>query len=108
MIPITLSNGNTIEVEDESMMPFLVVRVNSFADVDRWKNIITESTINGAKMGNNTFSDLRLVMVNASLDISNTIRVEFVFEEKPTNEILLDRISELEDAVNFLLMGGNE
>ena len=104
MIPITLSNGETIEVENESSKLDFVIRTDSFSEIDTWKDIITEENINGATMEGEELSDL--VFTNASVVLEeHSLRTDFFFREKTESEIAEDRISELEDAVNFLLMG---
>ena len=105
MIPITLSNGETIEVENESSKLDFVIRTDSFSEIDTWKDLITEENINGATMEGEELSDLIFENVSVTLEEHN-LRTDFLFREKTETEIAKDRLSELEDAVNFLLMGG--
>lgn len=107
MIPIILSDGYKIEVENESSKNDIVVRVKSFAELDEWKRTLTEENINGAVMEEETLTDLIFTDVSVSLEEDN-IRADFRFREKSETEITQERINELEDAVNFLLMKGEE
>ena len=105
MIPITLSNKENIEVENESSKTSIVIRTENFAQIDDWKELITENNMNGAVMEGETLSDLVYVGMDVQT-VTNGIRTIFMFREKTEEEKTADRISELEDAVNFLLMGG--
>lgn len=105
MIPITLSNKETIEVENESSKTAFIIRTDSFSEIDTWKEKITEENINGAEMEGETLSDLKFEGVAVELENHN-LKTVFSFREKTEEEKTADRISELEDAVNFLLMGG--
>lgn len=105
MIQITLSNGTNIEVENESSKTDFVIRTDSFLQLDEWKNTITEENINGSIMEGETLSDLVFNTINVTLE-SDRIRADFIFREKTEKEILTDRLSEAEEAINFLLMGG--
>ena len=107
MIPITLSNKENIEVENESSKTAIVVRTDTFAEIDEWKDIITEDHINGAVIESETLSDLVATGMDIAIE-GEKIRTTFMFREKTEEEKTADRISELEDAVNFLLMGGDE
>lgn len=107
MIPIILSNGKTIEVENESSNTDFVVRTESFAEIDKWKDVFTNENINNAEMEGETISDVVFDTISITLD-GNKIRTDFIFHKKNENEIMNDRLSELEDAVNFLVMGGEE
>ena len=107
MKELILSNNQKVMVGDDSYPLLIVVYADSFADVDEWKNVITEKNINGAKMDGLIISNVVFFTLHTSLE-GDKVRIEFLFREKSENEILLDRISELEDVVNFLLMGGNE
>lgn len=107
MIPILLSNKEIIEVENESSKNDFVIRTNSFSEIDNWKEIITEENINGAEMEGKTLTDLLFSTINVSLEEHN-IKVDFIFREKTENEVLKERLTEAEEAINFLLMGGAE
>lgn len=107
MIPITLSNGETIEVENESSKLDFVIRTDSFSEIDAWKDTITEENINGAEMESEKLSDLIFVNVTVTLEEHN-LRTDFLFREKTENEVLKDRLAEAEEAINYLLMGENE
>lgn len=107
MIPIILSNKETIEVENESSKTAFILRTDSFSEIDTWKEKITEENINGAEMEGETLSDLKFEGVAVELE-NHSLKTVFSFREKTKEEIMSDRISELEDAVNFLLMGGDE
>ena len=105
MKELILSNGKTVMVENESYPLLIVVNVPSYADIDELKAVITEENINGAQMDGGMLSNLVFTTMQASY-AGEYIRTEFIFREKSENEILKDRINELEDAINFLLMGG--
>lgn len=107
MKELTLSNGQNVMVEDESYPLLVVVYANTYADIDVWKDTITEKNMNGAIMDGALIDNILAFTVHTSQE-ADRIRIEFLFREQSENEILLDRISELEDAINFLLMGGNE
>lgn len=105
MILITLSNGEQIEVENESSKNDIVIRVTSFAELDEWNQKITEENINGAVMENETLTDLIFTGVFVNLE-EKAIKVDYTFREKTEEEIIYERINDLEEAMNFLLMGG--
>lgn len=105
MIPITLSNHENIEVENESAKTSLVIRTNNFADIDAWKEKLTEENVNGALMEGEILSDLIYTGLDVQLE-GDVIKTTFMFREKTKDEALNDRLNELEDAVNFLIMGG--
>ena len=106
MKELILSNGKTVMVENESYPLLIVVNVPSYSDVDGWKAVITEENINGSQMDEMTLQNLVLTTMNTSF-AGDYIRVEFLFREMTESEIMAARIDELEDAVNFLLMGGD-
>lgn len=105
MIPITLSNHENIEVENESAKTSLVIRTDNFADIDAWKEKLTEENVNGALMEGEILSDLIYTGFDVQLE-GAVIKTTFMFREKTKDEALNDRLNELEDAVNFLIMGG--
>lgn len=105
MKELILSNGKTVMVENESYPLLIVVNVPSYSAVDELKEIIIEENINGAQMDGMTLQNLVLTTMNTSF-AWDYIRVEFLFREMTESEIMAARIDELEDAVNFLLMGG--
>ena len=105
MKELILSNGKTVMVEDESYPLLIVVNVQTYPEVDEWKEVITEKNINGAQMDGATLTNLIFSTLNASF-AGDYIRAEFLFREMTESEIMAARIDELEDAVNFLLMGG--
>jgi hypothetical protein len=107
MIPILLSNHENIEVENESSNTSIIIRTDTFAEVDNWKDVITEENVNGATMEGRVLSDLVATGMDIAIE-GEKIRTTFMFREKTEEEKTADRISELEDAVNFLLMGGDE
>ena len=107
MKELLLSNKQKVMIEDESYPLLVVIYEESYAKVDQWKNIITEENMNGAIMDGMTISNIIFFTMHTSSE-GNRIRMEFLFREQTEQELLLSRISELEDAVNFLLMGGDE
>ena len=56
-------------------------------------------------MEEETLTDLVFVNVSISLE-TGVIRADFNFRDKSAIEITEERINDREDAVNFLLMGG--
>ena len=102
MIPIKLSNGKTIEVENESSKNLIVVRTDSFKEIDDWCDILTEENLTGAEMEGQTLSNI----VDAGVRVypeNGKIRADFLFREKSTEETSCECISDLEDMVNILL-----
>ena len=105
MKELILSNNTKVMVEDESYPLLIVVNVPSYSDVDGLKEVITEENINGAQMDGIVLQNLVFTTMHTSF-AGDYIRVEFLFREMTESEIMAARIDELEDAVNFLLMGG--
>lgn len=96
MIPIILSNGTTIEVENESSKTDFVVRVDSFTELDSWKQVITEENINDAVMEGETLVNLVFTSIATSLE-DVCIRADFYFREKSDVEILQEEVKALEE-----------
>lgn len=105
MKTLILSNGQQVMVEDESNPFLIVIYCESFSDVDVLKNLITEKNMNGAVMDSVFISNVVFLNLYTAM-VDNKVRIEFAFRELTESDILLERLSELEDAVNFLLMGG--
>jgi uncharacterized protein YutD len=105
MIPIALSNHKNIEVENESSKTGIVIKTDTFSEIDEWKEVITEENVNGAEIEGEVLSNLVYMGMDIAIE-GEKIRTTFMFREKTEEEKTSDRISDLEDAVNFLLMGG--
>lgn len=100
-------DGKTIKIDGDSSANNIVIKVKSFADLDNFKAVITEKNINGAILDGKMLDNMAFVGVRVSLEEDN-IRADFTFRNKTDEEVLKERIEELEDAVNFLLMKGEE
>ena len=105
MKTLILSNGQRVMVADESNPFLIVVYDETFSAVDDWKNIITEKNMSGAMMDGMFISNVIFLNLYTAM-VDNKVRIEFEFREMTESDILLERLSELEDAVNYLIMGG--
>lgn len=106
---LVLKDGTTLEVEDTSWDTCINIAIDSFAEVDVLRNIITEDNYNGGTLKDHAIPPVKFInmqIFTSDTTIDHLTRVAFQFELKSKEDILEERLADAEEALNFLLMGG--
>lgn len=98
MIPVILSDGTSIEVENESSENSFVIRTNTFEEIDPQTLYFTEDKINGATFEGRILTNKVYLDTKSFKDenIDNKIVTTFEFRDKSELEIIRDRLSDID------------
>ena len=95
MIPIILSDGTSLEIENESSDNSFVVRTDNFSGIDYYVPLFTNEKINGAQMENKTLRHKVFTGIVAQTE-PDKIVTSFNFRDKTEYEILQEEIEEIQ------------
>jgi len=98
---LTLKDGTTHEMEDNSSVGALVFKVDNFAAVDTLKAALTTDNLSEISIGVNNFTDVAVDHVNIMTDDNGDITATFLCRMS-TNDIVDDAI----DAYTTQLIDG--
>lgn len=101
---LVLKDHTQLEFTDESTILNLVTVVTSFAQVDPYLEKITDDNLSVATFDGNPIENVVTVRIYAESDNSGNVIVHCENRQKSDVELLQEAQSNMEDAIDFLLM----
>ena len=106
MKTITFVDGTTLSVGDASTATNIIVAVSDFATIDDIRGKFSAANTRTFKLGDETYHNMVPTGVNVPVvEIGEIPTAVFSFREKSQEEITSERLDEVEQAINAILMG---
>lgn len=102
---LTFTDGSTLDVTDASTVYDVVCVFATSAEMASAWDMFTEASLVSVKLGDEEFSNLLPVSMNAEKDENGNITVHYINRDKTDIELLQDEQEIQNDAIDALIMG---